>query len=37
MWLWRRVAEENLLPQSEQRSGEAAPAGGDDVAAFPAL
>jgi len=30
MWLWRRVDEENLLPHSEQRSGEALAVGGDE-------
>lgn len=30
MWLWRRVAEENLFPHSEQRSAEALPAGGEE-------
>lgn len=30
MWLWRRVAEENLLPHCEQRSAKAVLLGGDE-------
>ena len=30
MWLWRRVAEENLFPQSEHRNTEAVAPGGDE-------
>lgn len=41
-WLWSRVAEENLFPQSEQRRAEVEPLGGDDgeevsAAAFSAM
>lgn len=42
MWLWRRVAEENLFPHCEQRSAKALLLGGDDgddasMAAFSAM
>lgn len=30
-WLWRRVAEENLLPHCEQRSANVLPLGGDEA------